>query len=138
MRKPKRKRNLVKLKPDKVDELVKLLEEWTRYEIAARLLPIHTNVCCDYYRRMLERENEIRTLLYGECDLIKLATVLGVGEAEDKLTMQESRHTAFVPDTDRDYQRKHKRTKLHSPKRHKHTNDIDTDIEQILREAGVL
>jgi len=52
-------------------KLHKLLGQWTRAEILARLLPLGESEI-DYNAIMLEKENEIREYLYGSSDLVKL------------------------------------------------------------------
>lgn len=54
-------------------KLYKLLEEWTRAEILARHMPYNgTLEYADYFKISLEKEDEIRTLLYGSSSLVQL------------------------------------------------------------------
>lgn len=135
MRKPKRKRNK---KPayssEQVARIIPLLEEWTRYEIAARLLPLQTNLCIDYYRRMLEKEDEIRYLLYGSSDLPTLAKLLGMDKSEDEVEIRPKRSDSpFVPDK----KRLRKQVKQEGRSVKSEVGIIDDDIEAILLAAGV-
>ena len=124
MRKPKLKREKKqpKLEPWKQAKLLTLVEEWTRYEIAARLLPIETKLAVDYYRRMLEKEDEIRELLYGSSNLNQLAKVLGMDKSTHKDKLRKLRSASRTRTTHRT---------------HVDRVDVDDDIEAILREAGV-
>lgn len=142
MRKPKLKRKKAhpKLAPWKQARLLTLIEEWTRYEIAARLLPLQTNICCDYYRGMLEKADEIRVLLYRESGLNELAHIVGIGRAEDKFEIRESRHQAFGVDEEREQDRQRRHSELRNPKTKRTKRQslpLDISIEEILQEAGV-
>lgn len=146
MRKPKRKRNrfnhivadigkeirACKTEVAKLDSLITLIEEWTRYEIAARLLPLQTKLCIDYYRRMLEKENEIRELLYGESDLPKLARLLGMDKTERDVRVRRAGDT---------HVHRTRELKRNLPKRTRKRlsiEPIEGNIADILREAGVV
>lgn len=59
-------------------ELVKLLEEWTRAEIAARILPMNIRTACDYYEIKIGKEEEIREELFGTSSLVELADKFGL------------------------------------------------------------
>ncbi|KKL75924.1 hypothetical protein LCGC14_2050040 [marine sediment metagenome] len=150
MRKPKRKRHKKHIHTlEQVEQLLTLIKEWTRYEIAARLLPLETNLCIDYYRRMLEKENEIRFLLYGSSDLPTLAKLQGMNKTEDEVVTRPTRQdAAFKPDEERARRRSTREAEL-SPRRRSRTarsrtgtsrtetGDVGSDIEAILIAAGV-
>lgn len=54
-------------------DLLKLIEQWTRAEIMSRLGRFDNLEFADYYMVKLEKENEIRKLVFGESELIQLA-----------------------------------------------------------------
>lgn len=145
MRKARRKRKKKpSYTPEQVARLIPLIEEWTRYEIAARLLPIQTNLCIDYYRRMLEKEDEIRFLLYGSSDLPVLAQLLGMDKSEDDVKIRSKRYTPFVPDEERLRDRaKRERSLVKDKSRAGVKANVEAyaeayaDIEALLLAAGV-
>ena len=60
------------MKPKKRKELYALIEQWTRCEIIARLSPIGWPDCGDYHFQMLEKQNQIRELMFGSSNLLEL------------------------------------------------------------------
>lgn len=54
-------------------ELVKLVEQWTRAEIMARLGRFDNLEFADYAQIELEKRDEIRQLVFGESEIIRLA-----------------------------------------------------------------
>lgn len=59
-------------------QLLKLVEHWTRAEIIARFGRFDNLKYADYYMVKLEKEDEIRKLIFGESELIKLAERFGL------------------------------------------------------------
>lgn len=56
-------------------KLYKLLEEWTRFEIAARHGPLGWTQWGDCFFEKLEREKKIRKLMFGTDDLLELGRI---------------------------------------------------------------
>lgn len=59
-------------------ELLKLIEEWTRAEIMARFGRFDNLEFADYAMIKLEKEDEIRQLVFGESELVVLAERWGL------------------------------------------------------------
>jgi len=55
-----------------VEKIVELLEQWTRAEIMARYGYLNSPGSADYALIKIEKEDEIRTLIFGTSDLVKL------------------------------------------------------------------
>lgn len=62
----------VKITKEKRKQLYKLLRQWTRAEIISRHGRFDNLEFADYYGIMLDKENEIRKLLYGDDSLYNL------------------------------------------------------------------
>jgi len=56
--------------------LLILLEQWTRADVMSRIGVLSCDV--DYARTKLDKENEIRILLYGTCCLVELGKKFGL------------------------------------------------------------
>jgi hypothetical protein len=59
-------------------KLVKLVEQWTRAEIMARLGGFRNLDFVDYSLKKVEKENEIRELLFGNSNLVELGEYWGL------------------------------------------------------------
>jgi len=59
-------------------ELLQLIEQWARAEIMARFGRFDNLEYLDYARIKLEKEDEIRQLVFGESELIVLADMWGL------------------------------------------------------------
>jgi len=57
---------------EQIKQLILLIEQWTRAEIVARLVPFDNKNYTDYFQIKLNKENEIRKLLFDTDDLVKL------------------------------------------------------------------
>lgn len=62
--------------PLDADKLLQLLEQWTRADVMSRLGGLDNDVC--YAHVKIEKEDEIRVLLYGTCSLVELADRWGM------------------------------------------------------------
>jgi hypothetical protein len=58
--------------------LYKLIEEWTRAEVMARIGPIGWPDCGDYHFEATKREDQIRELIYGTSNLVELGLKFGI------------------------------------------------------------
>lgn len=65
-----------------VEELLTLLEDWTRCEVIARLGTLENSVDC--MRLQVKKKDEIRRLLYGTDDLVVLGLKWGLLKPTDK------------------------------------------------------
>lgn len=73
------KRPTLQPKPDTDTDtagLLILLEQWTRADVMSRIGALACDV--DYARTKLDKENEIRMLLYGTCCLVELGKKFGL------------------------------------------------------------
>ena len=68
----------------KVEQLLSLLEQWTRAESMARHGPLHNVKDMDYAWIKIEKEDEIRRLLYGMDDLVVLGVEWGMLKGVEK------------------------------------------------------
>jgi hypothetical protein len=59
-----------------VAKLLMLLEQWTRADVMSRLGSLLSDT--DYARTKIDKEDEIRKLLYGTCSLSELAAKWGM------------------------------------------------------------
>lgn len=59
-------------------ELIILIRQWTGAEIMARFGALTTKRGVDFYEIMLDKEDEIRKLLFGESDLLILGRTWGM------------------------------------------------------------
>ena len=59
-------------------ELLRLIEEWTHAEIMARVGRFDNLEYADYFRTKLEKEDELRTFIFGTSNLIELGTRWGL------------------------------------------------------------
>ena len=92
---------MTKLKRKK---LYRLLEEWTRYDIAARFAPIGWVGWGDCYNEKLKREEQIRKLMFGTEDLLELGKLWKIKGCRDK-TEKKTKKGLKTKDA------KHKKTK---------------------------
>ena len=60
------------MEDSKIKNLLELIEQWTRAEIMARLGQLGGSSSTDFAFIKIEKENEIRKLLYGTDSLVKL------------------------------------------------------------------
>ena len=60
-----------RLGQEKRVRLLKLIEQHTRADVLSRIGSLDSDICCALTK--VEKENEIRELLYGTSDLVKLA-----------------------------------------------------------------
>lgn len=58
------------------DKLLVLFEQWTRADVMSRIGPLASDIC--YATTKVEKENEIKTLLYGTCSLVELGVKWGM------------------------------------------------------------
>jgi hypothetical protein len=68
----------VEIKKKQAVKIFKLLEEWTRAEIMARHGFARNLDFGDFYMEKLEIENQIRELIYGTSNLIRLGEEWGL------------------------------------------------------------
>ena len=73
--------------PD-VKRICELLEQWTRAEIMARHAYLD-NSGSDYAHIKIEKENEIRTLIFGTDDLIQLGLKWQILKPADKPSKED-------------------------------------------------
>lgn len=66
------------MKKKQVIKAIKLIEQWTRAEIMARHGFARNFEFGDYAMIAIEKENEIREVLYGESDLVALGEQWGI------------------------------------------------------------
>jgi len=59
-----------------VDKLLVLLEQWARADVMSRMGSFLGDVC--YAHTKIEKEDEIKELLFGTCSLPELATKWGM------------------------------------------------------------
>ena len=59
-------------------ELLNLIDQWTAAEIMARLGQISTVEWADFFKLVLKKKDEMRQLIYGESDLVKLGKLFGI------------------------------------------------------------
>ena len=59
-------------------ELIKLIEQWTRAEIMARLGRFDNLEYLDYAQIQLDKKDEIRQLVFGSSELVTLADRWGL------------------------------------------------------------
>ena len=57
---------------EQIKQLLDLIEQWTRAEIVARLVPFDNKEFANYAQIQIEKENEIRRLIFGTDDLVEL------------------------------------------------------------------
>lgn len=60
------------MEESKIKEVLQLIEQWTRSEIMARHAYLNNSDFVDYVGIKIEKEDEIRKLLFGTSDLIQL------------------------------------------------------------------
>ena len=65
-------------------ELVQLLNQWTRAEIMSRLGRFDNLQFADYFAIKIEKENEIRKMLFGTSDMVLLAEKLGLRKQNEQ------------------------------------------------------
>jgi hypothetical protein len=76
-------------------QLLRLIEQWTRAEIMARLGRFDNLEYADYFRIKLDKEDEIRQLLFGESELIQLAYKWNmISESESKSRQRKKKRHA--------------------------------------------
>lgn len=63
-------------KPVDTARLLILLEQWTRADVVSRLGPMDMMDICSL--SVLEKQEEIRVLIFGTSDLLKLSTLFGL------------------------------------------------------------
>ena len=99
------------MKREDRQKLYKLIEQWTRAEIASRLWPLAWPQAGDYYQESLEFRDQIRKLMFGSSDLVELGTKWGI--------VQSCNHARKERDDEWEFQKKRKRAKqkTKSPKR---------------------
>lgn len=87
---------MTKLKRKK---LYKLLEEWVRYDIAARFAPIGWIGWGDCFREKLKREEEIRKLMFGVGTLLELGELWKIkGCYEDEKIKKKKKNKGSLKD----------------------------------------
>ena len=59
-------------------EIRNLIEQWTRAEIMARFGPLSRDDFIDYSQIQIDKENELRCLVFGTDDLVKLGVKWGI------------------------------------------------------------
>jgi len=57
---------------EKIKEIYSLIEQWTRAEILARHAPFSNFEAANYFEIKIQKENELRKLLFGTDDLVEL------------------------------------------------------------------
>ena len=59
-------------------QLVKLIEQWTRAEVIARLGRFDNKGYIDYANIQVDKKDEIRKLVFGTDDLVALGEMWGI------------------------------------------------------------
>jgi len=81
-----------------IKKLLELIEQWTRAEIMARLGQLGGSSSTDFAFIKIEKENEIRKLLYGTDSLVKLGdkwNLLKDEQAQIKIQTKEDLKQQF-------------------------------------------
>lgn len=60
------------------EQLRQLVDQWTRADIMARFGPFRTLEYADWFRVKLEKEDEMRKLLFGTSNLVDINDKLGL------------------------------------------------------------
>ena len=109
----------MKLEKSERKKLYKLLEEWTRSEIMARLGPFNNLEYAEYHMIMVEKENEIRKLLYGTDNLVTLGLEWKIlkKRSKERVTKKLLKSSALSSDSFLDAARK-KKIKEKGKKKH--------------------
>ena len=68
-------------------DLIRLITEWTRAEIISRFGRFDNLEFADYFRIKIEKEDEIRQLLFGSSELVVLGKQWGL--VKDKPTRRK-------------------------------------------------
>lgn len=63
-----------------IPKILQLIEEETRYEIIARLVPMHQNDFTCYANKQIEKKDELRKLVFGSSCLVELGMRWGILE----------------------------------------------------------
>jgi len=66
------------MKRSDANKLWKLVEQWTRAEIIARFGRFDNLEFAEYFRTKIDKEDEIRELVFGTSDLVQLGTRWGI------------------------------------------------------------
>jgi hypothetical protein len=77
--------NKDKLKRSQALKIIKLLEQHTRAEIFARLVPFRDTEYADYYTISLEKMDELREYIFGSSNLVILGKKWGILKTKKKL-----------------------------------------------------
>jgi len=72
----------------KVEKALELLEQWTRAEIMARHAYLGSD-SVDYAHIKIKKEDELRTLIFGTADLIKLGLEWKILKPANKPSKEE-------------------------------------------------
>jgi len=75
-----------------LEKLKELIEQWTRAEIMARHAPFSLSVAADYFNIKIQKENEIRKLLFDNDNLVELGLKWNILKSETeqvKLDLKE-------------------------------------------------
>lgn len=85
-----------------LNKLKELIEQWTRAEIMARHAPFSNFEAANYFDIKIQKENEIRELLFNTADLIilgiewKILKDKATQEIEDKKQVKENLKQQFL------------------------------------------
>ena len=62
------------MKKSEAKHVYKLIKEWTRAEIMARIAARLPRDYADYFKAKLEKEDELRKFIFGTSNLLELGT----------------------------------------------------------------
>lgn len=77
------------MKRSEANHVYKLIEQWTRAEIMARLGRFDNLEFADYFMKKIEIENKLRKLMFGTSSLLKLGIKWGL--IKEKETRREKK-----------------------------------------------
>lgn len=67
-----------KKQEEKVRKILTLLDQWTRHDVLFRTTPNHLDESTEQWNKAAKKEDEIRVLMYGTADPVKLKIKLGL------------------------------------------------------------
>ena len=76
----------------KYKKLLKLVKEWTRAEVMARSPITNFPAYAEYFTVKIDKEDEIRELLFGTSNLIEIGDNLGLTKAKGKKRVTKTKN----------------------------------------------
>ena len=89
----------MKIGPEKRKELYKLIHQWTRAEIMARMASIDFPAFADYALAERELRDKIREHMYGDKDLVVLGYRWGLLKEQERAKTRGTRRTQHEKET---------------------------------------